>query len=77
MAVGVKTWNGKIEDRVTATSQILSQLRGIKMIAAETAIGDYVQSLRQEEVARSKDVRKLGVLTTTARKQQVDLMRQI
>ncbi len=68
----MKSWNEKIEERVTTTSQILSQLRGIKMIAAEHTVGDYLQSLRKEEVDRSKEVRKLGVVTTTSRKSELD-----
>lgn len=42
------------------------------MIAAEMAVGDYVQSLRKEEVGISRSVRKLGTLTTAAREYPID-----
>lgn len=37
------------------------------MIAAETAIGNYIQSLRHTEVENSKGVRKLSTWRTVAR----------
>ncbi len=43
-------------------------MRGIKMIAAEAAISDYVQSLREAEVGYSRDYRKLAALTSVARR---------
>lgn len=55
-----QSWNLVIEDRVSMTSKVLSQLRGIKMIAVEKAIGDYIQSLRHLEIGHSKNARKLN-----------------
>ncbi len=64
----MRNWNGKVQDRVSKTSQILAQLKGIKMIAAETAVADYVQSLREAEISVSKAARKVTVWTYVAGK---------
>ena len=63
-----KIWNDFIEKRVAMTSKILSQLRGIKMVAAETAVGCYVQRLRKTEAGYPEQVRKLSVVKNVARR---------
>ena len=68
LALATLAWNQNIEKRVSITSQILTQMRGIKMMAAEDGISDYIQSLREAEVEYSKRSRKLSLLTTVARK---------
>jgi hypothetical protein len=62
-----KVWNDFIEKRVAMTSKILSQLRGIKMIAAETAVGYYVQRLRKIEVGCREQVHRLSIVRNVAR----------
>ena len=68
LALATLAWNQNIEKRVSITSQILTQMRGIKMMAAEDGISDYIQSLREAEVEYSKRSRKVSLLTTVARK---------
>ena len=48
------------------TSDILGQLKGIKMIASESMVAKYVQDLRQAEVHVSKEARMLTVWTYVA-----------
>jgi hypothetical protein len=60
------SWNNKTEERVAKTSNILSQLKGIKMIACESVVAEYVQNLRQTEVQISKEARMLTVWTYVA-----------
>lgn len=64
----MRNWNDKVQDRVAKTSQILAQLKGIKMMATEATISDYVQSLREAEITVSKAARKVTVWTYVAGK---------
>lgn len=59
-------WNKKTEERVAKTSDILGQLKDIKMIASESMVAQYVQDLRQTEVKISKEARMLTVWTYVA-----------
>lgn len=58
-----RDWNQSIEDRVSKTSKILAQMVGIKMIGAESAVGEFLQQLRQTEVTFYKKPRQLSIFT--------------
>lgn len=53
-ASATQAWRQNSAKRVSITTQILTRMRGIKMIAAEDAISDYVASLRATEVGYLK-----------------------
>ncbi|KAJ6788849.1 hypothetical protein PWT90_07001 [Aphanocladium album] len=56
-----KRWNEKIQDRVTNTSQILSQLPAIKMLGLGPKAMEYVQHLRTSEIRTSLKYRRIQV----------------
>ncbi|OAR02281.1 hypothetical protein LLEC1_06609 [Akanthomyces lecanii] len=56
-----KRWNERIEDRVTKTSQILSQLPAIKMLGLGPKTLEYVQYLRNIEIRTSLTFRRIQV----------------
>ncbi|KAJ5598777.1 hypothetical protein N7537_008861 [Penicillium hordei] len=50
-------WNRKVQERVSTTSSILDQIKGIKMMGLEDRIFHLIQSLRVSEVDSSKTFR--------------------
>lgn len=52
-----KLWNEAISDRVAKTSKLLAQIKAVKMTGLEVFMSDYIQNLREEEVAHSKATR--------------------
>lgn len=57
-----KAWNEKIQDRVTKTSNILAQLKIIKMVGLSEPVFAFVQSLRDVEIKTSMRERNLRVI---------------
>ncbi|KAJ6785368.1 hypothetical protein PWT90_04529 [Aphanocladium album] len=57
-------WNKSIEDRVSKTSNILGQLKAIKMFGLGPVISDYLQHLRQNEMVKSKKFRVLEAISS-------------
>lgn len=50
-------WNRKVQERVSTTSSVLNQIKGIKMMGLEDRIFHLIQSLRVSEVDSSKSFR--------------------
>lgn len=48
-------WNEKIQHRVSKTSKVLAQMKVIKMLGLGPTISVYLQRLREEEVATSRN----------------------
>lgn len=61
MSKANKNWNEKIENRVSKTSQILSQLPPIKMLGLGPKTLEFIQHLRVQEVEASKKFRNIQV----------------
>lgn len=55
-------WNKSIQGRVATTSSILSQLKGLKMTGLARDVGISLQSLRIDEVNKSKNMRVLSIM---------------
>lgn len=51
-----------IQQRVAATTHILSQLKGVKMIGLAPAVANIIQKLRITEVSQSKKLRVFQVI---------------
>ncbi|KAK3190819.1 hypothetical protein K4F52_003135 [Lecanicillium sp. MT-2017a] len=58
------TWHKRIEERISQTVKVLSQMKGMKMVGLESAISAKLQNLRIKETAAFKKVRALGVATS-------------
>lgn len=56
------TWVKSIQQRVAATTHILGQLKGIKMIGLGPTVAKAIQKLRVSEVAQSKKFRVFQVI---------------
>ncbi|KAM4066385.1 ABC transporter [Hirsutella rhossiliensis] len=54
-------WNEKIQTRVSAASNVLSQLKSIKMSGLAPAVTDYLQELRVNEMKYSRKLRVLFI----------------
>lgn len=54
-------WNSKVQKRVSTTSSVLHQIKGIKMMGLSDRISDLIQSLRVSELKASKSFRLLFV----------------
>jgi ATP-binding cassette, subfamily C (CFTR/MRP), member 1 len=50
-------WNQGVQERVSATSSMLSQMKGIKMTGLAGFFSQHVQGLRDEEIKLSKTYR--------------------
>ncbi|KAK0643218.1 P-loop containing nucleoside triphosphate hydrolase protein [Cercophora newfieldiana] len=55
-------WNQGIQERVSATSSMLGQMKGIKMSGLGRFFAKHVQSLRDEEIKLSKTFRMSTIL---------------
>ncbi|KAJ6780656.1 hypothetical protein PWT90_01316 [Aphanocladium album] len=55
----VTFWNEQIQERVTKTSRVLSQLPAIKSLGLGPQVAKFIQSLREAEVAASKSCRTI------------------
>lgn len=55
-------WVKSIQQRVAATTHILSQLKGVKMIGLAPAVANIIQKLRITEVSQSKKLRVFQVI---------------
>ena len=53
MGIARAAWNGKVETRVAATSNVLAQLKSIKMSGLSSVLSDFLQNLREEEIQAS------------------------
>ncbi|KAK8147617.1 hypothetical protein G3M48_001285 [Beauveria asiatica] len=62
MAKARGQWNGKISDRVQATSTVLNQLKDIKAMGLSHSISEYLQEKRKEEVIVSLRERQSRVI---------------
>lgn len=60
----ISAWNLKIEERMSQTSNALSQVKSIKMVALEKPVSRYLQRLRASEITAFKAGRKLAILAT-------------
>ncbi|KAJ3497323.1 hypothetical protein NLG97_g1994 [Lecanicillium saksenae] len=58
-----KIWNERIHDRVAATSNIMAQIKDIKMTGLAPSMGKYLKSLRQEEIEASLRTRKANCMS--------------
>lgn len=52
-------WLEAIERRITATTAMLSSMKGVKMCGLTTTLSQTIQGLRVEEMRISKKFRKL------------------
>lgn len=52
-------WNNEIEHRVSITSDMLQQIKTIKMVGLAPSVSDLVQDLRHSEMEQSKPFRIL------------------
>ncbi|KAK2593184.1 hypothetical protein QQS21_009113 [Conoideocrella luteorostrata] len=59
-------WNKAVQQRVATTSSILAQVKSIRMIGLKSVAMDIIQSLRESEMAFSKDFRVLFVILKSA-----------
>lgn len=59
MSPARSAWNSFIESRVSNTSNVLSQIKGWKMIGMGPILADYLQNLRKEEMVFAKLFRRL------------------
>ncbi|KAK0627622.1 P-loop containing nucleoside triphosphate hydrolase protein [Immersiella caudata] len=55
-------WNQGVQERVSATSSMLSQMKGIKMRGLAGFFSQRIQSLRDEEIKLSKTYRVAAIL---------------
>lgn len=67
-APAIKVWNQAIEDRVSKTSRLLSQLPAVKMLGLGPKTIEYLQYLRTVEVEKSKKYRAVqaGAIATAS-----------
>lgn len=59
MAPARVAWNEKVQARVSATSDVLSHIKGIKMMGLVPNLSEYIHGLRVIEVDFSKKLRTL------------------
>ncbi|EQL02449.1 ABC transporter, transmembrane domain, type 1 [Ophiocordyceps sinensis CO18] len=59
MAPARVAWNEKVQARVSATSDVLSHIKGIKMMGLVPNVSEYIHGLRVIEVDFSKKLRTL------------------
>lgn len=52
-----KLWNESVTTRVSRTSNVLSQIKAIKMTGLEGVMTNYIQKLREKEMDLSKKSR--------------------
>ena len=50
-------WNGLVQKRVSFTSSVLNQIKGIKMMGLSGRMAQLIQSLRVSELDSSKSYR--------------------
>jgi ATP-binding cassette, subfamily C (CFTR/MRP), member 1 len=50
-------WNQGVQERVSATSSMLSQMKGIKMTGLAGFFSQHIQGLRDKEIKLSKTYR--------------------
>lgn len=62
MGVARLAWNEKIETRVAKTSNILAQLKSVKMMGLTPPMSSSVQNLRNAEIKTSLTERRLRVV---------------
>lgn len=62
-----REWNEKIQERVSATSYILSQLKSIKISGFAPRMLDYLQKKRLSEILTSRGERILRAALHTSR----------
>ncbi|KAK0715060.1 P-loop containing nucleoside triphosphate hydrolase protein [Lasiosphaeris hirsuta] len=55
-------WNQAIQKRVSSSSKMLAQMKGIKIMGLASYFSTYIQDLRQGEIELSKKMRLLMVL---------------
>lgn len=55
-------WNEKIQARVAKTSNLLAQLKSVKMMGLAPPMTSYVQTLRNAEIKTSLTERNLRVI---------------
>ncbi len=64
-------WNEKIEDRIAATSNVLAQLKSIKMTGFSSLTSKSLQEKRLEEIKYSSKERWLRAVLHMLRKSSV------
>ncbi|KJZ71929.1 hypothetical protein HIM_08685 [Hirsutella minnesotensis 3608] len=62
MAPARVSWNEKVQARVSAMSNVLSQMKSIKMTGLTPVVSEYIQGLRVVEVNYSKKLRLLLII---------------
>ncbi len=63
MGVARKRWNEHIEDRVAATSNILAQIKDIKMTGLAPSMATHLSQLRAKEIEVSLTDRRIVCIT--------------
>lgn len=63
MGVARKMWNEHIEDRIAATSNILAQMKDIKMTGLAPSMATHLNQLRAKEVEVSLRTRRISCIT--------------
>ncbi|KAJ6783399.1 hypothetical protein PWT90_02209 [Aphanocladium album] len=58
-----KTWNERIHDRVAATSNILAQIKDIKMTGLALSMARYLKTLREREIEASLRMRQANCIS--------------
>lgn len=54
-------WIEKVQERLRVTSNVLDDMKAVKMLGISTVMSDMIQKLRQVEIQTSKVYRKLLV----------------
>ena len=67
-------WNQGVQERVSATSSMLGQIKGIKMMGLSPFFSDHIQGLRQKEINLSLKFRYIIVLLEVIGKSTVRLV---
>lgn len=57
-----KEWNAATQDRISALSAALRNVKGLKCFALTEILIDRISGLRQREIATSENVRWIGVV---------------
>lgn len=62
LAPALIAWNKEIQNRVSTTSSLLSQVKNIKMIGLKPVVTGVVQELRETEIEYSKRFRVIQII---------------
>jgi ABC-type bacteriocin/lantibiotic exporter with double-glycine peptidase domain len=73
MGIARTAWNEKVQTRVGATSNVLAQLKSIKMSGLSSVLSEFLQRLREEEIKASLKERRTRVMLHALCKKRTNL----